>query len=39
MAMPKLERGLPGVTLTVVMTRKWAVSDAGFWRGNRVVSM
>ncbi len=39
MAMPKLERGLPGVTLTVVMTRKWAVSDAGFCPGNRVVSM
>lgn len=39
MAMPKLERGLPGVTLTMVMTRKLAAKDAGFCPGNRVASM
>ena len=39
MAMPKLERGLPGVTVTVVMTRKSAANYAGFCPGNRVVSM
>jgi hypothetical protein len=39
MAMPKRERGLPGVTVTVVMTRKLAANDAGFCPGNRIVTM
>ncbi|MGA9814831.1 MAG: hypothetical protein WBQ64_18760, partial [Terriglobales bacterium] len=39
MAMPKLERGLPRVTMAVVMTRKAATKSAGFCRSNRVVSV
>jgi hypothetical protein len=39
MAMPKLEPGLPGVTVAVVMTGKLAANYAGFCSSNRVISM
>jgi len=38
MAMPKLERGLPGVTGAVVTIRKWVANDAGFCPSNGAVS-